>query len=101
MEWSIHDQVTASRRQTIPRGQRLSFVAFGAAIVEITPSDTPTTKLLERDGKVYRARLCLDDGIACLVWYPSDEVTTPLPALSRMKISARGRQFLAAAGAKR
>lgn len=55
-------------------GGLLRLASIEAPRVSVIACDTKATRVIEVNGKRYRARVFYDDGRECLSWYPSDEI---------------------------
>lgn len=63
---------TSSSHDTSSR--LLRFASLEQPEIRVVACDTKTTRIIEVNGKRYRARIVYDDGVEHLTWGASDEV---------------------------
>lgn len=67
-------QYTALAKQLGAAGGLMRFASIEQPAVRVIGCDTKTAKVVEVNGKRYRAHVTLDDGVEVLAWGAWDEI---------------------------
>ena len=58
----------------LTRTPNIALTSIPAPSVRVVASDTKTTRIIEVNGKRYRAHVTYDDGVEVLTWGARDEI---------------------------